>query len=96
MSSSTQTHYSHVAGIPAKGLNVLLDPVEQQLLIFQTQVQQALSGSQIRWQKAKRADAVVKIDGNHGVLSPGHETRHIALNASTGIKSTAMHIDNYR
>lgn len=94
MSSSAQAHDSHIAGIPTKGLNVLLDPVEQQLLVLQTQVQQALLGSQVRRQEAERADTVVEVDGNHGILGPGHETRHIALNASTRVESTAMHIDN--
>lgn len=57
MRPSRETNKSHLRRIATKGFDVILHPFEQQDLIVEAKVQNALVGSYSGRQKAKRANA---------------------------------------
>jgi hypothetical protein len=62
MCSSTDTHYSNILWIPSKCRNIILNPLEQEILVFQTDIQKTLASCQIGWQEPERTKTVVETD----------------------------------
>jgi hypothetical protein len=62
MCSSTDTHYSNIFWVPSKCRNIILNPLKQEILIFQADIQKTLASRQIGWQEPERTKTIVETD----------------------------------
>jgi len=96
MSPSGQTQQSHIIGVTTECLNVVLNPLHQEDLVLQTDIQDAFPLGQSRVQEAQRTDTVVERYNDEGLLRPSDHRSAVVHLRSTTIEGTAMYVDANR